>query len=304
MSHRREDFSAYLFLVIAPVLWAGNFLTGRVMHGHIPPFSFAFYRWLLVILILLPFNFKALKYHRKLIFENFFRLAILGLLGISVYTSFIYYGLHFTSVVSASLINALVPIVILVFVRFFYQEKLTGSKVVGIISSMLGVSFILTQGNPFIILDLSYNYGDLLVFLAVIAWALFSVLSKKLPKIFPPFLVLLLIAVWGEIFLLPCFLLEHHIGRVVSFDMPSMLSILYAAIGSSVLAITFWNIGVRDVGPAKAGYFFNLLTVFASALAIIFLGEKIHFYHVLGMIFVFFGIYMATVTVKRRLHNS
>ena len=122
----------------------------------------------------------------------------------------------------------------------------------------------------------------------------------KISKSLPPFSFLLIIAIIGELFLLPCFLIEHHSGLIMHYVWPSFFSIFYAATFSSILAITFWNIGVREIGASTAGHYFNLLPVFASILAVIFLREKIHFYHIFGMAFVFFGIYMATYNLKSR----
>ena len=65
-----ENTKAYLMLVCATLFWAGNFNVGKVAFiGNMPPFSLAFFRWLLVWIILLPFTFKEiLKIKKEIIF--------------------------------------------------------------------------------------------------------------------------------------------------------------------------------------------------------------------------------------------
>ena len=48
------------------------------------------------------------------------------------------------------------------------------------------------------------------------------------------------------------------------------------------------------VGPATAGAFMYLIPVFASGLAIVFLGEELHLYHLGGIALIAFGIWQAT----------
>lgn len=293
MPNQKRSY-AYMLLILAPLFWAGNFIMGRIMHGHMPPFTLAFYRWLFVIILLLPMNYVKLKQYKTEIKNRFISLLMLSLLSIVIYTSFVYLGLHFTTVVSGSLINATIPALIVLSSYFLIGESLTARKLIGIALSLLGIAFIITKGNLATLLHLHYNGGDFIIFIAAVSWALFSVLFKKLIETIPPFLFLLITAIIGDLILLPCFLVEHHLGFVMQYNWMTFTSILYAALFASVLAFTFWNIGIREIGPSTAGYFLNLLPVFGSILAIIFLGEKVHPYHIVGCSFVFAGIYFAT----------
>ena len=66
-----QNLKAYLMLVLATLFWAGNFNVGKVAFiENIPPFSLAFFRWLLVWIILLPFTFKEILKIKKEILKN------------------------------------------------------------------------------------------------------------------------------------------------------------------------------------------------------------------------------------------
>lgn len=81
------------------------------------------------------------------------------------------------------------------------------------------------------------------------------------------------------------------------FGMPSVLTIIYVALFASVLAFIFWNRAVRMVGANKAGPFIHLMPFFSAILAMVFLGEKLYFYHIEGMVLIFGGILMTTFRV-------
>ena len=49
-----------LLLTVPPLLWAGNAVLGRLLVGHVPPLTLNFIRWLLTVLLLLPFAWRAL----------------------------------------------------------------------------------------------------------------------------------------------------------------------------------------------------------------------------------------------------
>ena len=291
---RKSNNIAYLLLILAPMFWAGNFVIGRFIHGSIPPFTLAFFRWLVVIMILLPLEFTALKKHMLQIRQHFFSLVILSLLSVVVYNGFIYWGLHNTTAVNASLVNAAVPLLILIFASTMLGETISIKKILGMALSFIGVVYVITQGHISTLWQLGLSSGDFIIFIAVIAWALFSVLTKKMQLSVPPFLFLLITAIMGDIMLFPCFLWEHYHSYPVQYNGSTFFSIMYAAVFSSIAACSFWNIGIRKVGPATSAYFFNLLPIFSSVLAIVFLGEKIHVYHITGFIIVVSGIWLAT----------
>jgi drug/metabolite transporter (DMT)-like permease len=83
------------------------------------------------------------------------------------------------------------------------------------------------------------------------------------------------------------------------FDGTAALYVLYAGIGASVLGTTSWNEGTWRAGAAQAGYFGNLYPIFAGALAILILGEALHWYHVAGAALVFAGICLAVFKPAR-----
>ena len=61
---------------------------------------------------------------------------------------------------------------------------------------------------------------------------------------------------------------------------------------AAFLGFVFWNRGVAEVGPAKAGLYYHLLPVFGIALSVLFLSEQPKAYHAIGVILIFAGIWL------------
>ncbi len=59
------------------------------------------------------------------------------------------------------------------------------------------------------------------------------------------------------------------------------------------MAVGLWNLAIRSVGAMHAALFINLIPVFGAAFAMLFLGERLFAYHVIGAVLVFIGILMA-----------
>ena len=283
-----------VLLLIAQFFWAGNFIIGRAIHSAIPPFTLAFYRWLWVSVLLFPWTYRLMPPYKAKIKKHFWPILIWSLLSIVIYTPIIYLGLHSTSVLSGSLMIATIPVLITVFSTVIIRYKLSIKIIFGIIVSLVGVLLILTHGQMMRLLGIHYNIGDVIIFIDAIIWALAAVLYKKFAIPLPPIIFLFITSCIGTIMLFPCFLIEHHLGYSMHYHWITVGSIAYTAIFSSIISFSFWNIGIQQIGPAKSGYFLNLLPVFSSILAIIFLGESLHIYHVIGFSLVFIGIILSS----------
>ena len=82
-------------------------------------------------------------------------------------------------------------------------------------------------------------------------------------------------------------------GRVPQFSPAGIGAMLYVGIVPSVLATLLYMRGVALAGPARAGQFIHLLPVYGAVLSVVFLGEALHPYHVVGFGLILAGILLA-----------
>ncbi|TSK07543.1 MAG: DMT family transporter [Geobacter sp.] len=288
----------YLLLTLSALIWSGNFVISRAMNNVIPPAGFVFWRWVVALVVLLPIALPRLRREWPILRANLPLIGISGLFAVTLFNYLIYMAMHWTTAINAALVNSAIPIFIIMFARIFYGQRVMLRQHAGVFLSLVGVAAIILRGDPARILTLTFNRGDLLVLLAAIAWALYSVAIKRYPQGLNPFVFLFSMTVVGLVLLIPFYAWEISAGHHMTFNLPTVLSVLYVGVLASVVAFTAWNHGLRRVGPHIGGQFVHLMPAFSTIMAVMFLGETLQGFHIAGIVLIFAGIVCATYKVK------
>lgn len=290
---QRLNIGHLAFAILPPLFWAGNFFLARAFRDDIPPFQMSFWRWLIAFFLLLPFVLPKLRQNRDRLRREWLWLSALGIVGVTAFNCFIYVALHHTTVVNAALINSLMPVMTLVFAYIFLRVRIAGLQVLGVALALTGAVVIIARGNVHILSALAPQYGDILVFLGMSAWALYTVLIRWKPTALDPLVFLLTTIGFGVLGHMPIAVWEAAVVGTMTVSAGSLLALVYFAIFPSLLAYIFWNRAVRSIGPARASLFMYLMPLFAAGLAIIFLNESLQAYHVFGMAIIVAGLTMS-----------
>lgn len=297
---------AYLLLTLTTLFWAGNFVLGRAMHLLLPPISMAQLRWSLALLLVLPVLLPRLIANRHIIRQHWKILLLLSALSVASFNTLIYIGLGSTTAMNATLLQSAIPIMILVMGRLFFSEAITLRQWLGVGSSLLGVLLLILQGDMTQLLQMQLNRGDLWVLGGMLCWAGYSILLRWRPAGLDGFTFFGVTVTAGVLMLLPFTLFELASTAVTPvFNLDTLAAITYMAICPSILAYLFWNRGVAELGAARAGLFIHLMPLFGILLSAVFLGERVQSYHILGMVLIFTGIYLAVVSgALKRIRRS
>ena len=283
-----------LYLVIPPVLWAGNSVVGRFASDFIGPFSLSFFRWLIASMLLFLFAAKPLYLHRKLVLKNWKRLIVLGVLGTGVFNTLLYLGLNSTSASNAGIILATLPVIIMLLNYFAGMERASGIQILGMIVSLGGVIWVITHGKLSHLIQFEFNSGDLTILFAISTWALYSVLLKPLrPSDLPTLPFLLIQFLIGVVFIFPFFVYEQSLGSVIIWNKQSWLILAYVGLFPSLIAFFFWQQGVALGGTNIAGFFYPLITPITAAFAYVFLDESFDKTQIIGAALVIGGVMLA-----------
>ena len=283
-------------LLVSSLLWAGNALVGRAIAGEIPPISLSFWRWLVALCILLPFVAGTLWRHRETLRQAGWRLLVIAALGIAAYNSLLYTAAKSTTAINITLLNTCIPLATFLFAGLLLKEWPKPRAWLGMSIAVVGLLVLITQANLDNLLGLTFNPGDLVMLLAVLAWALYTVLLRlwapRLPL--PPLALLGAFVIIGVPVILPFYLVE--LSQVGGFELNTrtVSAILYTAIPASLIAYLTWNQGVKIIGAAKASLALYTMPVFAAILAYLLLGETLELFHWLGGALIFGGLLFAT----------
>tara|TARA_X000001036_G_scaffold320019_1_gene298531 strand:+ start:4155 stop:5060 length:906 start_codon:yes stop_codon:yes gene_type:complete len=294
VNKKNRDNLAYLLLTLAALFWSGNFVIGKTASFYeIPPFSLNFYRWLFVWIILFPFTFKEIYQNKKYILQNFSLFLVLGITGITIFNSVVYYSLYYTQVISGILMISTIPVMIILISSILRIEKTNSFQIIGVILSLVGVFCIITKTDLDLIKNLDFNKGDLSMTIAMFSWATYSALLKKKKYKLSQISLLQVIISFGFIFLVPIYFIENKIGNPLNFSLPFFLILTYAVLFPAIASYLFWIKGISIIGANRAGVFLHLMPIFGAILAMIIFKEKFMFYHVLGAIFILSGIMLS-----------
>lgn len=122
----------YLLLTFTALFWAGNSIVGRAARDVMPPVALAFWRWVLALLVLLPF---ALPYPRRdwsILRANWKWMLVLGVLGIGMFNTLLYSVLQTTTAVNGLLLQSLQPALILTLTALVFAENVRLPQITGI----------------------------------------------------------------------------------------------------------------------------------------------------------------------------
>ncbi|GGD31326.1 transporter [Malaciobacter pacificus] len=291
----------YVLLLLTVLFWSGNFIVGRYISSEISPMELSFYRWFIVLVILLPFFIFHFKNIMQVFKKQYLNIILLGALSVTGFNTFLYYGLQTTTATNALLINSSTPIFIILFSALILKTTMSKVQWLGIVLSTFGVVYLILKGEIDHFFDLTFTSGDLWIIAACIDWALYSVLLKFKPKELNAFEFLTVTTIIGVVIIYGVFLYQ---GYSFSFDFVKnddvLYSMIYIVIFPSLLSFYFWNISTPQVGANKAGQFAHIMPISGAALAYIFLDEVLYFYHLIGLILIFLGIYLS-IFYKRKV---
>ena len=293
MPNQKNNFLAFSLLFIQPIFMASNLIVARGGVEHVPPISLAFWRWTVVVLILLPFTFSFLIKNSKIIKKEFKKLFFLGAMGCGVCGAFPFLAGETTTVTNMGIIYTSSPIFIILILAIFFNEKVNLIKIIGLVSCLLGVFAIIIKGDFNLLLNLNFTIGDLWMLAAAIGWALYSIYLFYWKSKLPIFQRFTLVAFFGAISLFPFYIIEEVAVQRTLFNSQFFLWVLFAAISPGIIAFTLYTQAQKILGASLTGFTLYVFTIYAAIYGFIFFDEKLESFHYLGTVLVFFGVYLA-----------
>ncbi len=280
----------YLKLISATVIWGGTFVAGRIAVQDMGVFSIAFLRFAIATLLLFGISTHRGQSIPKLTPQEWIGIVFLGLTGILAYNAFFLGGLKLLPASRASLIVALNPIAIALSSTVIFRESLSKPKLFGILISLIGVSIILSKGNPMDLIKTGIGTGDLLLFGCVASWVSYTLIGKQVLKTVSNLTATTYSCLIGCTALLPIALQEGLISDLPRLSLNAAFSTLYMGILGTVVAFLWYSEGIRKLGTNRTAIFTNLVPTTAVLMGVIGLGEPFTMSIALGGALVIGGV--------------
>ncbi len=290
----RRTVLAAALLSFSSLCWAGNLVLARAVHADVPPVALSFWRWLVALLILSSWSWPLIRRNWPVVRREWRRLLRLALVGMAIFHTTLYLAVNYTTAVNVALIMAATPLVVPLFSWAIRGERLSARLALGTAVSLVGVLVVVTRADWQVVAALRFNAGDLIVLASMTAWSLYTVLVRDRPADLHPRVQLAATMGFAVALILPLYLLESAAWRTMPLAGESLVVIGYVAVFASVLAFLAFNRGIEIIGPNLGGLFIHLIPIFATLLAVLFLGEDLRAYHAVGIATIALGILIAT----------
>lgn len=285
--------SAPLLLALSALFWGGHWVVARAIHTEATPFALSFWRWLTAAAILAPFAWRPVIADAAKLRLQWRPLLLLGFAGTGFYNAIGYCGIQYTAATNALLIQSVTPALIPLLAFILLRERIGRVALLGVALSCAGVLSIASQLDLQALLALELNRGDVWLLVNVSMWALYTVCLRWKPNDLHPFSFLFVLTLLGVAQLLPLYAFELATGGGLRASAPVALGVLYLGLFPSVLCYLMWNRAVAQIGAARAGPYLYLVPLFGVVMAFVFLGERMHLHHLVGLALIVAGVALA-----------
>ncbi len=281
-------------LVISTVLWSGNYIAGRVLAPAMSAYLLNGLRWTISAVLL--WILADLRHARPPLRKKWKAFLLLGFVGMFLFSTLTYLGLHSVAATQAGMISGSIPIVILLLGVLVLHERPTGGVWLGVVLSVVGVAVLVGADRT---AGAGLSGGDLLLVGAAVAWGLYTVLGKRLCADMDPLAVTAGAAVYGALPSMATGL--WSLGSTPVHMTPlAWLCLLYVSTAASVIAYWLWTTGVNTVGASVAAPFLNLLPVWTVLFGVVLLREHVTSIQWLGGFITVAGAFWAGQTLRAK----
>lgn len=288
---------AYLYLATAGILWGIQPIFVKIVVAEMTPSSLIFFRYIFLSSTL----FIIMKFlgHKRLLppKDCWWRLIFMGLTGVTLNNGSQFAGLQYSTVANATLIATLTPAMTAFLAAIFLRERLNLLQWIGIFISMSGTLYLISNGSLDIILNTSFNFGDILFFFAQMMWAIYCLTSIKVMQKMSALSVTAWAGIIGGLFTGIYGGFTEGLA-LPEFSLTTIISIIFIIWCGGVAALTLWNLGSKAVGASSAAIFLNLMPIVGIVGAALTLNEELTLNEFFGAIVILGGVYITTHSDK------
>jgi drug/metabolite transporter (DMT)-like permease len=294
-------WTADIILLLVALAWGSSYITAKTVLNDYEPFMFLFYRFLLTVLIMLPFTWRNLKNTSK---ETWITGVIFGLFLFSIF-SFETWGIHYTSASNSAFIISL-TLLLTPILDWIVNKKFTGFTffmAVGL--SIIGTGLLTFKGT------ILFNIGDYLILGAAFLRAAQMTFTKKMTdgKVLDS--SALTVIQLGVVAILSGVFSLFNEGTSL-FHIPKSLEFwsltLYLALFCTIFAFFAQMVFIRRTSPTRVGLLMGMEPVFGAMFATLIGGEVLTSLNWLGGICIlgatFWGRYLLVKNASASARSS
>ena len=271
--------NVYFVLFLQSLMSSGTHLVAKVVVNDIDPVTLTVLRTCIAsgaLFAIARFRKTSFSFPR----EDWQKLAMLGFLVIPLNQYLFLAGIKHTTAANAALLYATTPALVLLISAITGNEKLTPLKSLGVVTAFCGIVLVVFERG--IDFRSDYTFGNLVICVSVVGWALYSIHGKPLIMKHGAFRTSAATTMIGTFLFLPFGLYNASHFNYEVLTSPDWAGLLYLALIQSVLSYLLWYYALKRTDPSKAAIFNNLQPVMTTILAVVLLGQVVTHIFLLG----------------------
>ena len=290
---------ADLLLVAANVVYGTSYAATRLVLDDIPPAVLALVRLVIGSAILIPVALARRRVGAAPISRrDRWRIAWMGVLGFAGAFAFSHWGIARSTATNAALLITVEPISLILLSPWLLGERLTRREGAGAALALFGATLVVVNGIPGVSLMLAPHWrGDLLLLLAGLAYASYSLLGRGVLIRHSSLSVTAWSIAWGAVAMAPLAALEWAAGAPVRWTASGVMGALYLSLVITALGYLVWNYCLERVPAPRAAIFVNIQPLVGALLGVYCLGETLTVFTVVGGALILAGL---SLTLKGR----
>ena len=310
MKSGRSSSLGTLALIATAALWGSNHVVARAAREAVPLPALAFWRWLPAAAILTVIALPVLREGWPAIRARLGGLVIGGAIGVGLFSYFLLGGAYQSLAIEVGFINATTPVWVLVFGLWMGEGRLSPGLTWGIALAFSGTLLIISKGEPQTLTELRFSLGNLWSLLSAMTFAWFSIRVRDWSRTIAP-ISLMVVTGWSGLIvvILPVYMVWIMLGGawIARSDAElgfALTATSYIGLVPTMLGNLFYLFGVSTLGAATAAAFLYLSPLFSAALSILWLGERLAWYHIGGFAAILAGLMIINRFGPQRLRSE
>ncbi len=241
--------------------------------------------FVLITLGIIPI-FKAVS---KMDLPTFLMAALVGVLNSAIAPWLWFAGLSHTTAINASILSATDILFMLLLGSLMLSERISRMQGLGAFIVLAGALIIAIASNG---QSIAIHVGDGLIFAATGVFSLGAVLFKKHLTHISPEVALIIRNLTGMFCVLAISLFLHHpfFAEIAAFPLRKVLLLIAFAFFARYIHLTFYYESIDRIPATTLSLILNAQPLAGVLFAMLILGESVHTYHILGAIFIIFGL--------------
>jgi drug/metabolite transporter (DMT)-like permease len=286
-------------LLAANCMYATSYAATRLTLDEVGPATLAWLRLAIGALVLLPLaRARTDAPATPMSTGDRWRVAWMGILGFAGAVGLSHWGIAWSTATNAALLITVEPIALIVLSPALLGERLRRREQVGAAAALAGAGLVVVNGVPGVTHSFAPHWrGDLLLVLAGLAYASYSLIGRGVLMRHAPTAVTAWSILAGAIAMLPAAALEWAQAGRPHVTASAVIGTLYLALVVTALGYLAWNYALQRVSAPRAAIFLNIQPLVGALLGVLWLGEAVTRFTVAGGALILMGLWL---TVKPR----